>query len=444
VVPFPEIEFPFPLGEGVSNVFSEMEVAMKKILLMMAAIALMAGAGILAGCGGPGKAITLMQNKPEIDAALKAYAAVWTKAGNAQMTIKSVGGGTNIDLGTQLKADYAAGDMPDIFVIAGIEDYKEWAAILLDLSGEKWVNDTSVAFKTDGKVWGFPVAVEGWGMAYNADILEKAGVDPKTLNNLAAYKAAFAKIDSQKAALGLKSVVSMAASIDMGWVTAHHNFNSLLSNGLPYGDLSVTNDLLAGKVDATRLSEYADWVELLFKYADKTVLTTGNYDAQVGAFAAQQAAFIHQGNWIDPNLAQAKVTFTMAFAPHGSMNAVTDGIFVAAPSFYVINKDSKNVAAAKKFLNDLVYTEAGNKYMVVDAGMIPAYKNVTLNPTGQLSKSVQAWAAEGKVYSWNQYYFTNDFRDKTLAPIYNQFATGAITKAKFIDLMTKAFQDLAK
>ena len=109
-----------------------------------------------------------------------------------------------------------------------------------------------------------------------------------------------------KSALGLKSVVSMAAAIDMGWVTAHHNFNSLLSNGLPYGDHSVVNDLLAGKVDAKRLSEYADWVELLFKYADKAVLTTGNYDAQVGAFASGQAAFLHQGNWVDPNMARTR------------------------------------------------------------------------------------------------------------------------------------------
>jgi raffinose/stachyose/melibiose transport system substrate-binding protein len=404
---------------------------------MVAVIALAGGAAFAQG-------ITLAQNKPEIDAVLKAYAAIWSKAGNVPMTIKSVGGGTTVDLGTQLRADYAAGDMPDIFVIEGIEAYKEWAGIILDLSGERWVKDTTVAFKVGGKVYGFPVAIEGWGMAYNADILKKAGVDAKTLVNYAGYKAAFAKIDSRKAALGLKSVVSMAASIDMGWVTGHHNFNSLLSNGLPYGDLSVTNDLLAGKVDAKRLAEYADWVELLFKYADKTVLTTGNYDAQVGAFASGQAAFLHQGNWVDPNMAQAKVAFSMAFAPHGSMAKATDGIFVAAPSYYVINKNSKNLAAAKKFLNDLVYTDAGNKYMVTDAGMIPAYKNINLKPSGQLSKSVQAYASAGKIYSWNQYYFTTDFRDKTLAPIYNQLAAGAINKTQFIDLMTKAFQGLKK
>ena len=407
--------------------------------MMLTAGFCFAGGAQEAGGDSP---ITMMQNKPEIDAALQAYGKVWTANSGVEITIKSVGGSTGADLGQQLRADYAAGEMPDIFIIAGVEDYKEWESVILDLSDEAWVDKTSVAFKMDGKVYGFPVAVEGWGMAYNADVLAKAGVDPKSLTTLKAYKSAFAKIDSMKAELGLDSVVSMAASADMGWVTAHHNFNSLLSNGLEYGDLSVVNDLLAGKVDAKRLAEYADWVELLFTYADKTVLTTGNYDSQVGAFATGKAALLHQGNWTDPNMAAANAGFKMAFAPHGSMSTPTDGIFVAAPSFYVINKDSKNVEAAKQFLNDLVFTAEGNDYMVNKAGMIPAYSNVTLNPAGQLSKSVQQWAAAGKVYSWSQYYFTGDFRDQTLAPIYNQFANGSISKAQFIEFMTEAFEGL--
>jgi len=281
-------------------------------------------------------------------------------------------------------------------------------------------------------------------MAYNADLLAKAGIDPATLNNFDAYKAAFEKLDKMKKELGVNSVVSMAAGPDMGWVTAHHNFNSLLSNGLKYGDTSVATDLLAGKVDEKRLGEYADWVELLFKYADKKVLTTGDYAAQVGAFANGKAVFLHQGNWTDPNMKEAKATFKMAFAPHGSMKAVTDGIFVAAPSFYVVNAKSKNIKAAKKFLEDLALTDRGATYMVKEAGMIPAFSNVKLNPEGQLSKSVQAWSAAGKVYSWNQYLFTGDFRDKTLAPIYNQFANGSIDKAKFTALLKGAFEKLKK
>ncbi|HUX36958.1 MAG TPA: extracellular solute-binding protein [Rectinemataceae bacterium] len=418
---------------------------MKKLLAVLVALVAITGIAVsVAGCSAAPAKITLAQGKPEIDAALKAYAADWSKANKVEVTIKSVGGSSNIDLGTQLKADFAAGDMPDIFGIAGIQDYKEWKDIIADLSDSKWVANTSVAFKVDGKVYGFPVAVEGWGLAYNADLLAKAGIDPATLDSYAAYKAAFEKLNGMKKQLGIDSVVSMAAGPDMGWVTADHDFNALLSNGLAYGDKSVTDALLAGTVDATRLAQYADWVELMFKYADKKVLTTGNYDAQVGAFANQKAVFLHQGNWVDPNMKQANATFKMGFAPYGSLDASTDGIFVSAPSFYVINAKSKNIKAAKKFLEDMVATDRGQTYMVKDAGMIPAYSNVKLSPTGQLSQSVQTWAASGKIFSWNQYDFTNDFRSKTLAPIYNQFANGSINKAKFISLMTAAFESLKK
>jgi raffinose/stachyose/melibiose transport system substrate-binding protein len=415
---------------------------MRKAFLV--SVVLLGLAGLLFAGGaqeGAAKApLSLLQNKPEIDAQLKAYAAVWSQASGIPMSIKSAGGTSNA-MGPQLQADYAAGDMPDIFVIQGPEDYKQWQSAILDLSGQKWVSDTSVAFKQDGKVYGFPVAIEGWGLAYNGDLLQKAGIDPSTLVDYGAYKAAFEKLDSMKSQLGINAVVSMAASSEMSWVVTDHNFNSLLSNGLPYGDLSVVNALLAGKVDQTRLTQYADWVELLFKYADQSILTTGNYDAQVNAFATQKTVFLHQGNWVDPNMKAAGATFKMAFAPQGSLTTPTNGIFVAAPSFYVINSKSKNIAGAEKFLNDMVYTSAGQDFMVNKAGMIPAFKNVDLQPAGQFSRSVQAWAKAGKIYSWDQYFFSSDFRSQILGPIYNQLATGQIDEPKFIQLMTAAFQN---
>jgi len=408
---------------------------MKKVLLIVALS--LASAALFANGGGE---LVLAQGKPEIDSQLKAYAAAWGEENNVEVIIKSCGGG-NCDLGQMLKADWAAGEMPDIFAINGKEDYLEWEAIAADLSGESWVEQTQVAFVHKGKTFGFPVAIEGWGMAYNADLLAKAGVDPESLVNLPGYRAAFAKIDSMKGELGLDSVVSMAAGPEMFWVTAHHNFNSLLSNGLPYGDTSVADKLLAKDVDAKRLSEYADWVELLFTYADKATLTTGTYDDQVGAFATGKAAFLHQGNWTDPNMAAANVDFEMAFAPHGSMEAATDGIFVSAPSFYLVNAESERASMAKKFLVDLAMSSAGANYMVKEARMIPAFANISLRPEGQLSSSVQNWMSEGKVYSWNQYLFTGEFRDKILAPIYNQLANEEINKAQFIQLMTEAFEN---
>jgi raffinose/stachyose/melibiose transport system substrate-binding protein len=410
------------------------------MVLMAAMAGMVFASGSQEGTSSKSSPITLMQNKPEIDAALKAYSAEWSKTSGIPITIKSIGGTSN-GLGQQLQADFAAGDMPDIFVIQGPEDYKQWESIVLDLSNQKWVSETSVPFTQNGKVYGFPVSIEGWGLAYNADLLKKAGVDPKTLVDYPAYKAAFEKIDSMKSQLGINAVVSMAASPGMSWVVTDHNFNSLLANGLPYKDMSVVNALLAGNVDQSRLQQYANWVQLLFKYADQSILTTGDYNAQVNAFATQKTVFLHQGNWVDPNMKQAGATFPMAFAPQGSMNTPTDGIFVAAPSYYVINSKSKNIAGAEQYLNDMVFTKAGQDFIVKKADMIPAFKNIDLQPSGQFSQSVQAWMKAGKIYSWDQYFFSGDFRSQTLGPIYNQLATGKINEAKFIELMTTAFKN---
>ena len=411
---------------------------MKKIIVFISMLLVLVSLTACAPKEAEQVVITFKQNKPEIDDALQAYATAYEAATGVKVNAVSCGGGS-CTLGDMLKADYAAGEMPDIFPIDGPDSYKQWEAIIADLSGEDWVDETSVEYVVDGKVVGFPVAVEGWGMAYNADLLAKAGIDPMTLTNYGAYMDAFAKLDGMKAELGIDSVVSMTAGPGMYWVTAHHNFNSLLSNGLEYNDLSVANNILAGNIDDTRLNEYADWVDLLFKYADKTVLTTGNYDSQVGAFLNQKAVFLHQGNWVDGNLTDA--TFKMAFAPHGSSTSDTDGIFVSAPAWYVVNKESKNYQAALDFLKALVYTDLGQKYMVEDAGMIPAFGNITLQPKGQLSQSVQAWTAEGKVYSWNQYLFAGEFRDNVLGPIYDQLAQGAVTADEFKALLKTALME---
>ena len=70
--------------------------------------------------------------------------------------------------------------------------------------------------------------------------------------------------------------------------------------------------------------------------------------------------------------------------------------------------------------------------------MIPAFSGIALQPSGSCPNRAGILCSR-KGLLWNQYYFTGDFRDKTLTPIYNQFAAGKITKAEYIDLMTKAF-----
>lgn len=411
---------------------------MKKILYLFVVVSLLSSSLVWAGGGEEkqGASITILQNKIEIDAQLKDFAKVFQAESGIEVIVKSCGG-DSCSMATQMRADFNAGEAPDIFVIDGLEGYNVWSEHIDDLSNESWVSLTDLAFKVDGKVVGFPVSIEGWGMGYNLNLLNQAGIDPATLTNYNAYKAAFEKLDSMKDELGIDSVVSMTAGPGMYWVTGHHNINSYLSNGLARDDLSVVNQLLEGKVDATRFREYAEWVKLLFDYSDKNILTTGDYDGQVNAFANQKAVFIHQGNWIEPNLANANATFPRAYAPHGSSTSDTDGVFVSPPAWYVVNKD-RNAAAAKQFLKFMAESEQGHDYMVNKILAIPAFKNVKLQPKAPLSASLLEWASKGKTYAWNQYLLPGDYRDNILGPMYDYFAKGEMDIDEFIEVFNEA------
>ena len=121
--------------------------------------------------------IRLVNGKIEVDAALKAAAEAYKAETGVTVAIESMGGGVNIQ--DTLKGYYQADNMPDIFVCGSDADFGNWTGLLADLSDQPWAADTDAGYKdADGKIIGFPYTTEAIGLAYNADILEKAGIDP--------------------------------------------------------------------------------------------------------------------------------------------------------------------------------------------------------------------------------------------------------------------------
>lgn len=426
---------------------------MKKVLT--AAMILTLGSS-LAACGEVTSSVTeqeslvIFQNKIEIDAALRNYATAWGTVNNVDVEVKSCGGDT-CQYGTQILAEFQSSEQPDIFVIEGMGGYDVYKDKILELDGEAWVDNTSLEFKVDGKVYGFPVAVEGWGMGYNKDILEAAGVNVADLSSVsvAEYATIFQKVQDEiddgltVNGVVVETVVSMAASSGMTWVTGLHNFNGYLSSGLAYDDHSVIDKLNDGIADLDRLNALANWVEVLYNYADEDILLAGTYDSQVGEFASGKAAFVHQGNWIDPNLVAANATFPMGYAPHATAAGENDSLFIGAPSYYVINKDASNTDVAKKFLNDLAASPYGHDYMVNQAKMVPAFDSVVISPTTPLSAALLGWSQAGKAYAWWQNDMPANFGMNILGPVYELYAKGDITKAQFVEQLKLKIEELA-
>jgi len=387
--------------------------------------------------------VNMFQLKVEIKDALDAYAAQYSAAHpGVTVKVETLGGGA--DYGGALKAKAQAGQMPDIFMIEGRGGYNIWKDYIADLSSEPWVKDTDLAFKVDGKVMGFPVAIEGYGLAYNADILKKAGIDPATLTTRSAYENAFKVLEAKKAELGIDAPVAMAASVagGMWWVAAQHNLAVYWGGGLDFNDTSIIDMALKGKLDDARFLQYAKYLQLLFKYADKKILLNGSYDDQVGSFAQGKTAFLHQGNWVDPNLKQLGVTFKMGYAPHAFLDTPEKGLFLFAPSWYCVNSKSPNAEAAKAFLNSIASTPEGHDYMVNKAGMIPAFKSVKLQPAGQLSRALMEANARGGNYGVFFGMLPDGAGQNVFGPIFDLFAQNPDNIDQFISDMKKAVANL--
>ena len=389
-----------------------------------------------------GDALRLINGKIEIDAQLKKAAEKYKEKTGQEVVIESLGGG--VDIQGQIKSYKAADNMPDMFVIGGDGDYANWTDMVADLSDTEFAKNTDFAYKdkTTGKVVGFPYAVEGYGITYNADILEKAGIDPASLKNYDAFKAAFEKLDSMKDELGIQAVASVAAeSGQMYWSTGNHLFGYYYSGGLERGDNKYFDMAMEGKVDNERLGEFADMAELLFKYADPQVLISGTYDDQLALWAQGKTAFVTQGNWIDPSLPTYNVSFKVGLLPLAFTKADMTRILADCPSWWCVYKDGKNVDGAKAFLDFLATDPDAQEILVKEAGMISPYTNSTIEPETPLAVSLKKYVDAGETSSWAWSNMPEGIAQNALGGVFEALANGSITKEQFVTMMDTTIAD---
>lgn len=370
--------------------------------------------------------VTMLQLKVEIAEQLQKFADYYNSVTEGvHVTVETVGGGE--DWGVNMTAKVGANQAPVIFNIEGDADYARWQDYIADQTGEEWTKYTDLAYTRNGKAYGFPVAIEGYGLGYNVALLEKAGIDPATLTTYSALEEAFKKIDGMKEELGIESVTCFGASLSGGmWgFCGVHHFSIYLGAGMEADDRTLVEKFNSGEVDEARLTDYARFVKLMADYSDQELLTTGNYDDQLAHFASGKSVFINQGNWADPSLKSLGVTFDYDYisTPINDAQEYT-GLYLFAPSWYCVNAQAteEQQRAARDFLNFMVTSEAGHDYMVNKAGLIPAYNNVTLAPTGNFSKAVMAASASGDYYPFLGTSLKSGVAQDLLMPAYDMFA----------------------
>ena len=380
-----------------------------------------------------GEGIRLLNGKPEIDTQLKKLAAKYEEETGKVVSVETIGGDTNAS--DELKKMYQADNMPDIFVIEA-NQAANWDGLLADLTGEAWTEDTDYEL-VDEKMGtiGFPYTVEATALAYNAEILEKAGVDPASLTSPAAWQKAVETLDSKKDELGLTAVFGWCAEpANLGWSSGTHVFAQYLDAGLAQDDttyIDLLND--GGKIDEARMKDFAAFVGMMNKYSDPALLIDGTYDNQVAGFAAGKYAFVTQGNWINGGVTGSPdyTGWAMGFAPYAFEDGI-DTIIAGPPSFWTVYSDG-DVDGAKAFLQ-WVSDDSAQEILVNEAGLISPFKDCSFVAADPFAESIKSYMDAGKTSGWHTMLKKDGLQNKT-CQVFADYAKGALDEDAFVKTM---------
>ncbi|TVY10380.1 ABC transporter substrate-binding protein [Paenibacillus cremeus] len=389
---------------------------MKQSFRKMTAISMSALllAGVAAGCGAKtgqnntaapgaagGKQVTLkiFQFKVEINEALNRMKDEYEKTHpNVKLQIETVGGGA--DYGAALKTKFASNDQPDIFNNGGFREADTWMEHLEDLSDQPWVKDVLPVAKApmtkDGKLYGMPMNIEGYGFIYNKDLFTKAGITelPKTLSQL------------EEAAKKLQAagITPFANGFQEWWILGIHNLNVAMARQ------ADPDKYITGLFDGSQKfggPVFDDWTKLLdltVKYGQPNPLTT-DYNTQVTNFATGKAAMMQQGNWTQVQIDKITPNLNIGVLPMpiNEDAAANDKVFVGVPNNWVINKNSTVKAEAKEFLNWMVTSDTGKNYMTKEFKFIPAFAsiNADVKDLGPIAGDILKYSKDNKVLGWN-------------------------------------------
>lgn len=426
---------------------------MKKLFAFVLAIAMLF---CLAACGGDsgtgdnpsgnnpggssgGNSIRLVNGKIEIDSQLKKLAEMYEKETGVHVEIESMGGG--IDIQGTLKGYYQASNMPDIFVNGGDTDFGNWKGLLADMSDQAWAKDTDSSYINEDGTVGFPYTVEAVGLAYNADILSKAGIDPASLTGPTAIGDAFAKLDGMKDELGLTAVVGYyTEAVNLYWSTGNHVFANYLDGGLARDDTTyfdMLND--GGKLDEARFAKFAEFLALMQQYADQANMISGTYDQQILNFASGKYAFVTQGSWIgatmtsdDKEAYESAGSFKVGMIPYAFEDGI-DTILTNSPSWWSIYKDG-NVEAAKAFLQ-WMSEDTAQEVLVMEAGFISPFKSCKYVATDPFAQTIIDYQNAGKTSAWHWLGMKEGLAQNATGQVFNDFAQGKMDAAQFTQTM---------
>lgn len=436
---------------------------MKRILALLVTAAM---ALSLVACGGSssttetpaqgGGEIYYLNFKPEIADVYAEIAAAYEAETGVILNVVTAASGTYEQT---LKSEIAKSDAPTLFQINGPKGYAAWKDYCKDLTDTelyKHLNDKSLAVTSDGKVYGIPYVVEGYGLIYNNAIMDKyfATTEAKAksideINNFEIFKAVVEDMSAKKDELGIKGVfasTSLKPGEDWRWQTH-------LANIPVYYEFKNNNVDLTSDATKEIKFEYADNYKNIFDLylnnstTDRKLLGTKQVADSMAEFALGQAAFVQNGNWAwsQINEVQGNVVKSedIKFMPiyTGMPGEENQGLCTGTENFFAINSQAtpENQKLAEDFIYWLYSSPTGKKFVIEKLNFIAPFDTFseTEKPTDPLAKEVIRWMEKPDTTSvaWNFTVFPSQtFKDNFGAALL-QYAQGTMEWADVVQLV---------
>ncbi|MGN1166483.1 MAG: ABC transporter substrate-binding protein [Lachnospiraceae bacterium] len=356
-----------------------------------------------------GTSITLLNSKAEIQVALEKMGKMFEEKSGVHVEVMPITDGDSPY--TKVVSLYNSGNPPTLSILDTTDVIALAEEKAADLTNEEWTKESEdYLTKIDGKVYSFPLCIEGRGMIYNKAVIEEAlgeEFDPASVKTLDD----FVELLDRLVDAGIERPVSLAKE---DWSLGAHHLQYIYEtyDGTSEGSAEVIEKIKSGELDLksyNRLSELLDMFDVLKKYnvANKDPLGA-DYDEMAIDLADGKTAFWFNGNWAWPNLeeAGAENEDEYGFLPYYMNNDENDFVnfeIQGSPSKQVMldgqMSSEKEQAAAKEFLNWIVYSEIGQQMLVKTCNVIPPFKNNPYEPADPLSRDIYEKVQAGEAFN---------------------------------------------
>lgn len=404
-----------------------------------AILASVAALGMLASCGAgsaedKNKTLTIFNSKMEVQTQFEQMAEEYGKEKGINVEVTY----SQDTVAAHMATRYASNEPYVLSMVDAKDIYSLGPDHALDLSDQDWVKDTDQAITVDGKVMGFPVAIEARGLIYNGDAIKKiTGKDfnPEDYKTLDEFKAL---IDELKAG-GMESPTGV---LKEDWSLAAHYLPQVYEEQKdPAAFIKGIHD---GSVDVAKDAKFNSLMDTF------DVLKDNNYakDAAISAerevtsqkLATGEIAFMFGGNWDWSVINQYDYTDGLGMMPvPQDTNDESNTKLVGGGSKYFFIDSSDNVTdeqrqLAKDFLNWLVSDPAGQKFITETCSMVSPFKSNTLEAADPLGASVKQYADAGALIPNYNYLPDNHYSE--LGKSFQQYLAGQLDRAGWAQAIT--------